>query len=731
MKHLYILFILALFAADSPAQKPLKWKPLKGPNTSSSANQLLIGANNEIISVGKLGYYSTENDGASWEYHKIIPEVNCQYLNYLQSGLVVTTNGGYYFYFGSVYCNTIDNELAGVYQSKDHGITWKHILKINGVYSMIESKNALFISTVNIYANYIASVFESIDDGNSWTQIIPNIGPYTLAAATDKIIYFSNYGTGCFEWSFNNNVFLNITNGSSDTSSFILLSDDLILMNGRSILYTLSGNSKWDSVGKFNGLKSLTKGVGGMVYATANPDNRNLYIASSADQGKNWDIIAKVIPYKQGDHYLINYTNPDVLLYGNDTSLYLSRNKGDTWKEIGLPFDSISTVITSNDGRTFAKPVNRFDPSQYVYSYFDVQLSSDKGESWAKSEPAKMKISKIGKGINGNIIAIAPDSTEPSVNCVWTFDSTIPGLWKKNSLLQDLKNDPLIASDGTRSIYIGSRRDYYSTAAIYRSDDNGFSWENVVAPLTGNDIFSLDANTDGTVYFGSYSVMYRSDDRGATWVKLLPVHDIVKLSYIKTFGQTGVLLGTEGDGLLVSNDKGNSWARIDGKKFDTVTCIAITGKGEIIAGTNRGLWLLDSVKQSWTKVVLGANPDLYIGALDVAKNDDIYVGTYGSSVWIGTRNYNAVNYYPPTSHSSMQLSPNPTTGRVAITLEGLNDEQVRLELYDILGRKISTLLDGKYSGEIYFNTSSLPNGIYTFVLSGEHYKDEQKLLVQH
>ena len=225
--------------------------------------------------------------------------------------------------------------------------------------------------------------------------------------------------------------------------------------------------------------------------------------------------------------------------------------------------------------------------------------------------------------------------------------------------------------------------------------------------------------------------MYRSDDHGTTWTKLLPVSDIAKFTYLKTFGTSGVLLGTEGDGLLQSTDKGNSWSRIDGKNFDTVTCIAVTSIGEIAAGTNRGLWVLDSSKRNWSKVQFGHYPDLYIGALDVSKTDDFYVGTYGASIWLGSRHY-STTVRADVPYPVMKISPNPASERMTVDLDVPEESKISLELYDMLGRKVEVVAEGIYSGEhkLTLNTSNLSSGIYTVVLSGMQ-NQIQKVIINH
>ena len=182
MKHIIIIAFLLIGLSDSSAQYPRKWFHLQGPNIGDHSAQLLFGTNGEIISVGKLGYYQTINDGISWEYHKVVSKISCQpsYSYDLRSGFLIASSGEYFFYLTT--CDTADNNVMGIYRSTDHGTTWKQVLSRMYTYSIQQWGNKLFISAGNL-------CYESIDKGNSWTEVFPQVSD-SLWAVTDKFFFY-------------------------------------------------------------------------------------------------------------------------------------------------------------------------------------------------------------------------------------------------------------------------------------------------------------------------------------------------------------------------------------------------------------------------------------------------------------------------------------------------------------------------------------------------------------
>ena len=88
-------------------------------------------------------------------------------------------------------------------------------------------------------------------------------------------------------------------------------------------------------------------------------------------------------------------------------------------------------------------------------------------------------------------------------------------------------------------------------------------------------------------------------------------------------------------------------------------------------------------------------------------------------------NQNYPNPFNPTTKISFDL-PSPLQG------EGPGVRSVKLAVYDILGRKVKTLLNeeippGKYS--VTFDASGLPSGIYIYKLTAGNFSASKKMLL--
>jgi len=161
---------------------------------------------------------------------------------------------------------------------------------------------------------------------------------------------------------------------------------------------------------------------------------------------------------------------------------------------------------------------------------------------------------------------------------------------------------PLTHIDSKGMIYSGSGLD-----GIYRSIDNGNSWESIGLKHPYYYIFSFVVSSSGEFFAGdlTWYGLFRSSDTGRTWnfinrgiptnqIGMLPeVHKLAINSKSHVFAVTT-------RGLYVSRDNGNNWSGL----LYPASSIFITSDDRIFVGSNNKLYRSIDDGASWTVLAL-------------------------------------------------------------------------------------------------------------------------------
>jgi photosystem II stability/assembly factor-like uncharacterized protein len=168
------------------------------------------------------------------------------------------------------------------------------------------------------------------------------------------------------------------------------------------------------------------------------------------------------------------------------------------------------------------------------------------------------------------------------------------------------------------SLLINQRGDIFMGTAgrgIYRSSDNGISWEQVNAGLVGSPfvtvIHELTCSSSGMMFTVTMEDgVFRSTDNGNTWQK---VSNGLRIPAVYTVGvnSAGVVFAgtnnfmTDSSGLYRSLDNGNSWAMLDiGVRNASITGIGFTRHGEMFCvAVGQGLYRSTDDGDTWSPVL--------------------------------------------------------------------------------------------------------------------------------
>ncbi|AGB33967.1 BNR repeat-containing glycosyl hydrolase [Natrinema pellirubrum DSM 15624] len=157
-----------------------------------------------------------------------------------------------------------------------------------------------------------------------------------------------------------------------------------------------------------------------------------------------------------------------------------------------------------------------------------------------------------------------------------------------------------------------------SESGLYRSVDDGQTWENLGIPR--EEVYSVVASADGErLYAGTHPAhLYVSTDDGDSWAELEGFQDLPSRdqwhtprhrneAHIRSLGvhpetPDRVVAGVEVGGVHISDDSGATWTERREGVHDDVHHVLILGPDEYVASTGDGLYRTRDTGQSWTRL---------------------------------------------------------------------------------------------------------------------------------
>ncbi|RMH64526.1 MAG: T9SS C-terminal target domain-containing protein [Bacteroidetes bacterium] len=178
-----------------------------------------------------------------------------------------------------------------------------------------------------------------------------------------------------------------------------------------------------------------------------------------------------------------------------------------------------------------------------------------------------------------------------------------------------------------------------------------------------------------------------------------------------------------GTGIYRSTDNGETWQPINtGLTDTTITDLAVYPNGTLLAATrNGGVHRSTDGGDSWHPINTGL-PSLTVTALAVTEEGFVFAGTdqgiYRSTRAIATAAEDETAL--PDGFALAQNYPNPFNPATTIRYALPEAAEVRLTVYDALGREVKRLVDGlRVAGEheVVFEGQGLPSGVYMYRLT--------------
>lgn len=270
--------------------------------------------------------------------------------------------------------------------------------------------------------------------------------------------------------------------------------------------------------------------------------------------------------------------------------------------------------------------------------------------------------------------------------------------------------------------------------AFYYSTDNGNSWSDRSPSIAFDreiyDVYFFDANTG--IVVTTFSVM-KTTNAGFNWIT---TENSGNLETAVSFASPslGLVVGV-GSRILRTTNGGDNWTLVystgsgifrDVILIDTNNAVVVGSGGRILRSTNGGLnWISQS--SGTTRTLRAVH---FIDANSGWACGD--TGTLLKTTTGGFTGIEPISNETPNSFKLHQNYPNPFNpiSKIKYQIAKIND--VKLTVFDALGREITTLVNeelkpGTY--EIEFDGSNYPSGIYLYRLTAGDYAETKKMVL--
>lgn len=670
MKKITLILLLIILSYSSKAQ----WVQLPGPG-GIDVYSMYADGNNIWAGTGKCLFLTT-NNGTSW-----VQRASGIYLTMFGPYPYSTLVNGSYMFTGI--------SGAGIYVSTNYGLNWvpcnNGVTSSSTIYALVKQNNVVIAggsSGVYLTTNNGTTWIRPFSSWPSYVRCFLKIGNSLYAGAQSGIYLSTDNG---YDWTiplFSNSI-IGLT--ASNTTMYAATTGSVYASTDNGITWVLRSNGL---SGSLTALASMNDTL------FAGTSSSGLY--QSSNGGLNWFQTGPGIYYPQITGIAISSGKIFVGSYYR-AGVFLSTNKGVSWTDVnnGLWNNGIFALATSNN---------------IIYAgteYMGVHMSTDYGNSWKILYP-QLPI--------GRFNAVATNGSN-------SFAGNSYNVYRSSN---NGSNWSAVYSGNCNSLAIINNNIYAGLSnAIIRSTDSGLNWVSVLT----NSVYSF-ANIGTTIYAGSGNgQILRSTDNGINWNIILSggFSTVRGLACYNNY-----IFAATSSGFYKSTDLGVTWiVSNSGLGSTSISSMAMFSQNILVVSDN--IYLSTNYGGNWTIVsygLIGSNPQRIATSGPYA-----FVGTFDLSVWrrplaelVGIdhdskRVISEFNLY--------QNYPNPFNPGTTIEYDVKKTSDVKLEIYDVTGKSIVTLVNAKQQNGNYrvrWDAGDYPSGIYFYKLTAGNFVSSKKML---
>jgi len=658
------------------------WEPVFEHAASTSIGDVTLApSNQDIIWVGTgeanifrssmagAGVYKSVDGGESWTHMGLAGSYTIPRI------IVHPTNPNTVYVAASGHEWTHD-EYRGLYKTTDGGESWEKILYIDDQTGVIDlvmhptDPNTLYAATwqrirdrwndprnESQYAG--SAIYKTTDGGESWVEVTDGLPEpryrgrigIDIARSNPEVIYafVDNYETAS-----------EAPEGATDAYG----RPRGPTIKGATVFRSENGGGSWSRTSEENQTMEGMSGTYGWVFGQMRVDPNDedkIYVMGlglnvSEDRGKTFQSLRGM----HGDHHglWIDPANSDYLVNVNDGGVAISYDGGENWLTF---YDNLPLVQFFNIGHDMGNPFRVYGSIQ--------DHGSRRGVVDLSGGRHNIPAVEFENAPGGEGSSHAIDPTDPNTVYSAGFYGTIQRSDMATGETQGLVPRPEPGELGFRGQWVAPfiisphnpRILYHGMNFLFRSMNQGESWERISRDLTYNDpdkygdipyqtLFSIAESPFkfGLIYVGTDDGrVWRTDDSGENWKEIdrgLPYQKWVAEMVASKYDEATVYMAQNGKRdddftpyLWKSTDYGESWTSIvNNIPSGPVNVIKEDPKNPdvLYVGTDLGVYVSLNGGEEWLALPGGNLPSSFYQDLVIHPEEDIMIAaTHGRGMW--------------------------------------------------------------------------------------------------
>ena len=690
------------------------------------------------------GIWKSEDGGDSW-YHLSSTE-NFYYVN----DMVVRDENNQGVLYAGTGMNYYEGEwhsgAHGLYRSVNQGASFTQVLPEvapnNQPYQPsdleIGSDNTLWVGTRrNAWWDGAGTILKSTD-GLNWNVVYENINAKRVELAVAPSDPGAVFAVGnSVEYSDNDIGFFIKTNNSG-----ISWANISIPLNENNVHFT-RGQAWYDLILAVDPVTSSTLYVGGID------------LHKSTDSGTSWTQISQwygyPYSYVHADQHCISFrpNYPQEFAVGNDGGIHYSTDGGSTFENFNNNYSLKNNGY--NVTQFYALAIHPDENSNQFLAG-----SQDNGTQYF-DEPGLENTYEISGGDGAWCFFNETDPAYRITSYVYNNYYLFHNLNYQYKILSDSETGHFINPtdfDSDNDILYSSKsrtsltRVFNVTSTPERNDINGLSLGSLAScvKISPYDAGYLLVGTDAGRLFEISNANSNSPVVNEITSASFPQGYLSSIEFGQSEDQILLTFSNYGiPSIWNSNDGTQSWVNLDGDLPDMPIRWAIyhpEDQNSIIAATEIGIWICDDVNANSIQWYPnnGSLANVRVDMLRVRESDKlIAAATYGRGLFTTTLSApqtSILNESVPGTYKLAQNFPNPFNPSTIIQYELPRESQVKLDIFDVKGIYIRSLIDNKEAAgthNVQWNSRDrqgrkVPNGVYFYTITTNDFTQMKKMI---